>query len=83
MYVKKNKTNINMNTTQEIQATFIVDDITGNIRISQENGIKKDFVKMSDAVNYCKKNNVMAQPQNIDDDSLISLGFQIGLLSNI
>lgn len=71
-----------MNTTQEIQATYIVDDITGNIRIDQENGIKKDFVKMSDAVNYCKKNNVMAQPQNIDDDSLISLGFQIGLLSN-
>lgn len=71
-----------MNTTQEIQATYIVDDITGNIRISQENGIKKDFVKMSDAVNYCKENNVMAQPQNIDDDSLISLGFQIGLLSN-
>ena len=71
-----------MNTIQEIQATFIVDDITGNIRISQENGITKDFVKMSDAVNYCKENNVMAQPQNIDDDSLISLGFQIGLLSN-
>ena len=72
-----------MNTAQEIQATFIVDDITGNIRIDQENGITKDFVKMSDAVNYCKENNVMAQPQNIDDDSLISLGFQIGLLSNI
>lgn len=72
-----------MNTTQEIQATFIVDDVTGNIRISQENGITKDFIKMSDAVNYCKENNVMAQPQNIDDDSLISLGFQIGLLSNI
>ena len=71
-----------MNTTQEIQATFIVDDVTGNIRISQENGITKDFIKMSDAVNYCKENNVMAQPQNIDDDSLISLGFQIGLLSN-
>lgn len=71
-----------MNTTQEIQATYIVDDITGNIRIDQKNGIKKDFVKMSDAVNYCKENNVMAQPQNIDDDSLISLGFQIGLLSN-
>ena len=71
-----------MNTTQEIQATYIVDDITGNIRINQKNGIKKDFVKMSDAVNYCKENNVMAQPQNIDDDSLISLGFQIGLLSN-
>ena len=69
--------------TQEIQATYIVADITGNIRISQENGIKKDFVKMSDAVNYCKENNVMAQPQNIDDDSIISLGFQIGLLSNI
>ena len=46
--------------------------ITGNIRIDQKNGIKKDFVKMSDAVNYCKENNVMAQPQNIDDDSLIS-----------
>lgn len=72
-----------MNTTQEIQATYIVDDITGNIRIDQKNGIKKDFVKMSDAVNYCKENNVMAQPQNIDDDSLISLGFQLGLLSNI
>lgn len=72
-----------MNTTQEIQATYIVDDITGNIRIDQKNGIKKDFVKMSDAVNYCKENNVMAQPQSIDDDSLISLGFQIGLLSNI
>ena len=72
-----------MNTTQEIQATFIVDDITGNIRINQKNGIKKDFVKVSDAVNYCKENNVMAQPQNIDDDSLISLGFQLGLLSNI
>jgi hypothetical protein len=72
-----------MNTTQEIQATYIVDDITGNIRISQENGITKDFIKMYDAVNYCKENNVMAQPQNIDDDSLISLGFQIGLLSNI
>ena len=71
-----------MNTAQEIQATFIVDDITGNIRIDQKNGIKKDFVKMSDAVNYCKENNVMAQPQSIDDDSLISLGFQIGLLSN-
>lgn len=71
-----------MNTTKEIQATFIVDDITGNIRISQENGIKKEFVKMSDAVNYCKKNNVMAQPLNVSDDSLISLGFQIGLLSN-
>lgn len=71
-----------MNTTQEIQATFIVDDITGNIRISQKNGITKDFVKMSDAVNYCKENNVMAQPQNIDDDSLISLGIQIGILSN-
>ena len=71
-----------MNTTQEIQATFIVDDITGNIRINQKNGITKEFVKMSDAVNYCKENNVMAQPQNIDDDSLISLGFQIGLLSN-
>ena len=72
-----------MNTTQEIQATYIVDDITGNIRINQKNGIKKDFVKMSDAVNYCKENNVMAQPQNINNDSLISLGFQIGLLSNI
>lgn len=72
-----------MNTTQEIQATFIVDDITGNIRITQENGITKEFVKMSDAVNYCKENNVMAQPQNVDDDSLISLGFQIGLLSNM
>ena len=72
-----------MNATQEIQATYIVDDITGNIRIDQENGIKKDFVKMSDAVNYCKENNVMAQPQSIDDDSLISLGFQIGLLSSI
>ena len=71
-----------MNTAQEIQATFIVDDITGNIRITQENDIKKDFVKMSDAVNYCKEHNVMAQPQNIDDDSLISLGFQIGLLAN-
>ena len=71
-----------MNTAQEIQATYIVDDITGNIRITQENGIKKDFVKMSDAVNYCKENNVMAQPQNIDDDSLISLGFQLGLLFN-
>ena len=71
-----------MNTAQEIQATFIVDDITGNIRINQKNGITKDFIKMSDAVNYCKENNVMAQPQNIDDDSLISLGFQIGLLSN-
>ena len=71
-----------MNTTQEIQATFIVDDITGNIRISQKNGITKDFVKMSDAVNYCKENNVMAHPQNIDDDSLISLGIQIGILSN-
>ena len=47
-----------------------------------KNGIKKDFVKMSDAVNYCKENNVMAQPQSIDD-SLISLGFQIGLLSSI
>ena len=32
-----------MNTTQEIQATYIVDDITGNIRINQENGIKKEF----------------------------------------
>ena len=72
-----------MNTTQEIQATYIVDDITGNIRICQKNGIKKDFVKMSDAVNYCKENNVMAQSQNINNDSLISLGFQIGLLSNI
>lgn len=72
-----------MNTTQEIQATFIVDDITGNIRISQENGITKDFVKMSDAVNYCKENNVMAQPLDVNNDSLISLGFQIGLLSNI
>ena len=71
-----------MNTTQEIQATYIVDDITGNIRITQENGIKKEFVKMSDAVNYCKENNVMPLPQNINDDSLISLGFQIGLLSN-
>lgn len=71
-----------MNTTQEIQATFIVDDITGNIRISQENGITKDFVKMSDAVNYCKENNVMAQPLDVNNDSLISLGFQIGLLSN-
>ena len=71
-----------MNTTQEIQATYIVDDITGNIRISQKDGTTKDFVKMSDAVNYCKEHNVMAQPQNIDDDSLISLGFQIGLLSN-
>ena len=71
-----------MNTTQEIQATFIVDDITGNIRIYQKNGITKDFVKMSDAVNYCKENNVMAQPQNTDDDSLISLGIQIGILSN-
>ena len=71
-----------MNTAQEIQATFIVDDITGNIRINQKNGITKEFVKMSDAVNYCKENNVMAQPQNIDDDSLISLGFQLGLLSN-
>ena len=72
-----------MNTTQEIQATYIVDDITGNIRIDQKNGITKEFVKMSDAVNYCKENNVMAQPHNIEDDSLISLGFQIGLLSNI
>ena len=73
-----------MSTTQEIQATYIVDDITGNIRIDQEDGITKEFVKLSDAVNYCKENNVMAQPQNIDDDdSLISLGFQIGLLSNI
>lgn len=71
-----------MNTTQEIQATFIVDDVTGNIRISQENGITKDFIKMSDAVNYCKKNNVMAQPLDVNNDSLISLGFQIGLLSN-
>lgn len=71
-----------MNTTQEIQATFIVDDVTGNIRISQENGITKDFIKMSDAVNYCKENNVMAQPLEVNNDSLISLGFQIGLLSN-
>lgn len=71
-----------MNTTQEIQATYIVDDITGNIRISQENGITKDFIKMSDAVNYCKENNVMAQPLEVNNDSLISLGFQIGLLSN-
>lgn len=71
-----------MNTTQEIQATFIVDDITGNIRISQENGITKDFIKMSDAVNYCKENNVIAQPLEVNNDSLISLGFQIGLLSN-
>lgn len=71
-----------MNTTQEIQATFIVDDVTGNIRISQENGITKDFIKMSDAVNYCKENNVMAQPLDVNNDSLISLGFQIGLLSN-
>ena len=68
--------------TQEIQATFIVDDITGNVRISQENGITKYFVKMSDAVNYCKENNVMAQPLEVNNDSLISLGFQIGLLSN-
>ena len=71
-----------MNTTQEIQATFIVDDVTGNIRISQENGITKDFIKMSDAVNYCKENNIMAQPLDVNNDSLISLGFQIGLLSN-
>ena len=71
-----------MNTTQEIQATFIVDDVTGNIRISQENGITKDFIKMSDAVNYCKENNVIAQPLEVNNDSLISLGFQIGLLSN-
>lgn len=68
--------------TQEIKATFIVDDITGNIKIYQEDGKQKEFVKMSQAVNYCKENNIMAQPQNIEDDSLISLGIQIGLLSN-
>ena len=30
-----------MNATQEIQATYIVDDITGNIRICQKTALKK------------------------------------------
>jgi len=58
------------------KATFKVDDNTGNVFIYQENGHVLEFVKMSDAVNYCKENNIEAFPEEENEKNLF---FQIGL----
>lgn len=65
---------------QSIRATFKVDDYTGNILISQQDGQSKEFEKMSDAVNYCKENNVMAYPQE-EDESILACMIRIKALS--
>lgn len=51
-------------TTREF-ARLVIDEIADEIIIIHEDGHKEIFREMSQAVNYCKENRVMAYPDNV------------------
>lgn len=55
-----------METTEKREfAKLVIDEITDEIIIIHEDGTKKIFHEMSQAVNYCKENGVMAYPEDV------------------
>ena len=55
-----------METTEEREfSKLVIDEMTDEIIIIHEDGHKKIFHEMSQAVNYCKENGVMAYPDNV------------------
>lgn len=63
--INNNKQHKIMETTEKRKfAKLVIDEMTDEIIIIHEDGNKKIFHEMSQAVNYCKENGVMAYPED-------------------